>query len=147
MKINGAEGGGRLITARGSNYFQSKANLSSLFLPQSSNQIKGRIKEEELHRLNKTQSDKTELTSKSNKKSLDSRCLWGEKELSNVLLSTPPPFNYNRKHIKKGNPKRCCDVFFFLLNVNHLSRVVRTLPESPPDSSSEPYSPQQVNGE
>lgn len=25
--------------------------------------------------------------------------------------------------------------------------VFRTLPESPPDSSSEPYSPQQVNGE
>lgn len=32
-------------------------------------------------------------------------------------------------------------------NVKHLFPVVRTLPESPPDSSSEPYSPQQVNGE
>uniref|UniRef100_A0A674NA55 Myelin regulatory factor n=1 Tax=Takifugu rubripes TaxID=31033 RepID=A0A674NA55_TAKRU len=36
-------------------------------------------------------------------------------------------------------------VMWFLLNVKHLSPVVRTLPESPPDSSSEPYSPQQVN--
>ena len=32
-------------------------------------------------------------------------------------------------------------------SVKPLFPVVRTLPESPPDSSSEPYSPQQVNGE
>lgn len=38
-------------------------------------------------------------------------------------------------------------ILICLGNVKHFPLVVRTLPESPPDSSSEPYSPQQVNGE
>lgn len=33
-----------------------------------------------------------------------------------------------------------------ILSAIQLLFICRTLPESPPDSSSEPYSPQQVNG-
>lgn len=52
------------------------------------------------------------------------------------------------EELKKNN-SGCLDIFFcfnFLLFC-FVFVILRTLPESPPDSSSEPYSPQQVNGE
>lgn len=43
-------------------------------------------------------------------------------------------------------PLLICESDIYRLGLFLLFVIFRTLPESPPDSSSEPYSPQQVNG-